>query len=366
MGIPFVDLKAQYKSIKGQIDKTIFEVIESTQFIGGKKLTAFENNFAQYVDAAYGVGTSSGTSALHLALTALGVGRGDEVITATNTFIATTEAISLTGATPILVDVDDDTLNIDPGKVEEAVTNRTKAIIPVHLYGQSADMDAIREIATRHSIKIVADAAQAHGADVNGSRKAILGDVTCFSFYPGKNLGAYGDGGMVVTDDGELAEMMRRLGNHGRFDKFSHNEEGFNYRLDAIQAAVLDVKLGHLDAWNEGRRSRAKRYHEAFEGGPVRPVGEAPGRYHVYHLYVVRTPERDRLLEGLAKREIGAGIHYPVPLHLQGAYKRLGLAKGSFPVAEKAVMEIVSLPIYAELNDDMVDEVVTAVKEILG
>lgn len=366
MGIPFVDLKTQYKSIKGQIDKAIFEVIESTQFVGGKKLAAFEQNFAQYVDAQHAVGTSSGTSALHLALTALGVGRGDEVITATNTFIATTEAISLTGATPVLVDAEDDTLNIDPEKVEAAVTDRTKVIIPVHLYGQSADMDAIRDIAARHSIKIVADAAQAHGANLNGSRKAILGDVSSFSFYPGKNLGAYGDGGIVVTDDGELAEKMRCLGNHGRFGKFNHNEEGFNYRLDGIQAAILDVKLGHLDGWNEGRRSRAKRYHEAFEGGPVRPVGEVPGRYHVYHLYVVRTPERDRLLKGLAERGIGAGIHYPVPLHLQGAYERLGLTKGMFPVAEKAAGEIVSLPIYAELEDDMVDEVVAAVNEILG
>jgi dTDP-4-amino-4,6-dideoxygalactose transaminase len=366
MGIPFVDLKAQYQTIKNQVDEAIFEVIDSTQFVGGKKLTVFEDNFARYVEASHAVGTSSGTSALHLALTALGIGTGDEVITATNTFIATTEAISLTGATPVLVDVDDTTLNIDPELAEAAITDRTKAIIPVHLFGQPADMDAIRDIAARHSVKVVADAAQAHGASLNGSRKAILGDVSCFSFYPGKNLGAYGDGGIVVTDDGDLAAKMRRLGNHARFDKFSHHEEGFNYRLDTMQAAVLDVKLRYLDEWNERRRSRANRYHDAFRAGPVLPVGEIQGRYHVYHLYVVRTPERDRLLDGLAERGIGAGIHYPVPLHLQPAYKRLGMSKGSLPVAEKATAEIVSLPMFAELSDGMVDEVVAAVNEILG
>jgi dTDP-4-amino-4,6-dideoxygalactose transaminase len=212
----------------------------------------------------------------------------------------------------------------------------------------------------------VADAAQAHGASLDGSRRAILGDVTCYSFYPGKNLGAYGDGGIVVTDDGDLADQMRRLGNHGRFDKYTHSDEGYNYRLDGIQAAVLDVKLGHIDAWNESRRSRAKRYDEGFADGPVRPVHEGPGRYHVYHLYVVRTPERDRLLDGLGERGIAAGIHYPVPLHLQKAYEYLGIKEGAFPVSEKAAKEIVSLPMYPELTDGMVDEVIAAVKDILG
>jgi dTDP-4-amino-4,6-dideoxygalactose transaminase len=366
MGIPFVDLKAQYRTIKHEIDHAISEVLESTYFVGGEKLETFERHFAEYSEAGHAVGTSSGTSALHLALHALGIGRGDEVITATNTFIATTEAISQTGASPILVDVDDKTLNLDPEKTEAAITPRTKAIVPVHLYGQSADMDAIRTVASRRSLKVIVDACQAHGAKFNGSRKAIQGDVTCFSFYPGKNLGAYGDGGMVITDDGDLADKMRRLGNHGRLDRYTHFQEGFNYRLDAIQAAILDVKLRHLDEWNEKRRSRAKRYERAFSGGLVRPVGEVPGRYHVYHLYVVRTRERDRLLDGLGKRGISAGIHYPVPLHLQAAYKHLGLGRGTFPVAEKATDEIVSLPMYPELSDEMIDQVVGATKEILG
>jgi len=366
MGIPFVDLKAQYRTIKSEIDQAVSKVIESTAFVGGETLERFERRFAEYAGAKYAVGASSGTSALHLALHVLGIGRGDEVITATNTFIATTEAISQAGATPVLVDVDDATLTLDPKKVEAAVTPRTKAIIPVHLYGQCADMDAIRGIARRHSLKVIVDACQAHGAKLDGKREAILGDVTCYSFYPGKNLGAYGDGGAVVTDDYELAEKMRSVGNHGRLDKYTHSAEGFNYRLDALQAAILDVKLGHLDEWNEKRRSRAKLYDAAFANGPVRPVREGPGRYHVYHLYVVRTPHRDRLLDGLAKRGISAGIHYPVPLHLQIAYKHMGLGSGTFPVAEKAASEIVSLPMYPELTDEMVGEVVKATKEILG
>ncbi len=366
MGIPFVDLKAQYKTIKGEIDRAISEVLESTSFIGGEKLERFEKHFAEYTGSKHAVGTSSGTSALHLALHVLGIERGDEVITATNTFIATTEAISQTGAAPVLVDVDDETLTLDPEKTEEAITPRTKAIIPVHLYGQSADMDALRDIARRHSLKLIVDACQAHGSKLNGSRTAVLGDVTCYSFYPGKNLGAYGDGGAVVTDDGDLAERMRSIGNHGRLDRYTHHAEGFNYRLDALQAAILDVKLTHLDEWNERRRSRAKRYGTALKDCPVRPVKEDPHRYHVYHLYVVRTPQRDRLLQELGKRGVSAGIHYPVPLHLQAAYEHLGLGPGTYPVAEKAANEIISLPMYPELSDEMVDQVAAAVKDIVG
>jgi dTDP-4-amino-4,6-dideoxygalactose transaminase len=366
MGIPFVDLKAQYRTIKDEIDRAVSDVLESTAFVGGEKLERFEKNFAAYTGSKHAVGASSGTSALHLALHVLGIGRGDEVITATNTFIATTEAISQTGAAPVLVDVEDATLTLDPNKVEAAVTPRTKAIIPVHLYGQCADMEAIRAIARRHSLKIIVDACQAHGAKLGGKREDILGDVTCYSFYPGKNLGAYGDGGAVVTDDYDLAEKMRSVGNHGRLDRYTHSAEGFNYRLDALQAAILDVKLRHLDEWNEKRRSRARLYDAAFANGPVHPVKEAQGRYHVYHLYVVRTPQRDRLLEGLAKRGISAGIHYPVPLHLQIAYKHMGLGVGTYPAAERAAGEIASLPMYPELTDDMVGEVVQATREILG
>jgi dTDP-4-amino-4,6-dideoxygalactose transaminase len=331
MNIPFVDLKAQYASIKSEIDDAVHGVISSTQFIGGQRLQEFESAFARYSEAEFAVGTSSGTSALHLALVALGIGDGDEVITASNTFIATTEAITHAGAKPVLVDVVDDTLNIDPEAVESAITGRTRAIIPVHLYGQSADMDAIRDIARRHSLKIVSDAAQCHGGRLNGSKKAILGDVSCFSFYPGKNLGAYGDGGMVITDDKELADRIRMLSNHGRHEKYTHLVEGFNYRLDAIQAAVLNVKLKHLDDWTENRRRAAKHYGDSFAASErVRPVQERSGYHHVYHLYVIRTPRRDELLEGLRERGIGVGIHYPIPLHLQDAYSYLSLPKGSW------------------------------------
>ena len=366
MSIPFVDLKAQYATIKNEINETIAEVVESAWFVGGPKVAAFEENFAKYVGAKYAVGASSGTSALHMGIAALGIGPGDEVITASNTFIATTEAITHAGAKTVLVDIEDDTLLIDPERVEAAITPKTKAIIPVHLYGQPVDMDAIRDIASRRSLKIVADAAQAHGAAINGDRSAIQGDVTCYSFYPGKNLGAYGDAGMVVTNDKEVADRAVMLSDHGRHGKYTHKVEGYNYRLDAIQAAVLDVKLRHLDQWTEGRRSRAKRYTDAFAGGPVRVVGEVEGRHHVYHLYVVRTKNRERLGTELSERGIASGIHYPIPLHLQEAYKHLGIGKGTFPIAESSAEEIISLPMYAELTDEMVDEVIAAVREVLS
>lgn len=366
MSIPFVDLKAQYATIKNEINEAIAEVVESAWFVGGPKVAAFEENFAKYVGGQYAVGAGSGTAALHMGIAALGIGPGDEVITASNTFIATTEAITHAGAKTVLVDIEDDTLLIDPERVEAAITPKTKAIIPVHLYGQPADMDAIRDIASRHSLKIVADAAQAHGAAINGDRSAIHGDVTCYSFYPGKNLGAYGDAGMVVTNDKKVADKAVMLSDHGRHGKYTHKIEGYNYRLDAIQAAVLDVKLRHLDQWTEGRRSRAKRYTDAFADGPVRTVGEVGGRHHVYHLYVVRTKNRERLGTALSERGIASGIHYPIPLHLQEAYKHLGIGKGAFPIAESSAEEIISLPMYAELTDEMVDEVISAVKEVLS
>jgi len=366
MSIPFVDLKAQYATIKSEVDAAISNVIENCQFVGGPAVQRFEENFAAYCRASYGVGASSGTSAIHLALIGVGVGPGDEVITPCNTFIATAEAITHAGAKVVLVDVDDDTQLIDPEKIEAAITPKTKAIMPVHLYGQPADMDAIRAIAVKHSLKIVADAAQAHGSDINGDRKKILGDATTFSFYPGKNLGAYGDAGMVVTDDQAMAERMAALGNHGRKDKYLHFAEGWNYRLDGIQGAVLDVKLRHLDEWTERRRSRAARYNEGFEGfDAVRTVTAAPGRRHVYHLYVIRCADREKLGEELKKRNIASGIHYPVPLHLQPAYEHLGIPKGTFPNAEGGASEIISLPMYPELTDEMVDEVVDAVKSIV-
>ncbi len=366
MSIPFVDLKAQYATIKEEINQAISEVVESAWFVGGPKVAAFEENFAKYVGAKYAVGVSSGTSALQLAFEALGIGPGDEVITAVNTFIATTEAITHAGASSVLVDAEDFTLTIDPEKIESAITPRTKAIVPVHLYGQPADMKAIRDIASKFSLKIVVDAAQAHGAKLNGERAAILGDITCYSFYPGKNLGAYGDAGMVVTDDKEITEKISMLSNHGRHGKHTHKVEGHNYRLDAIQAAVLDVKLRHLDEWTERRRSRAQRYTGAFKDGPVRPIGEMDGRYNVYHLYVVRTEDPEKLASALGERGIASGMHYPIPLHLQEAYRHLNLEEGTFPVAERATKEIISLPMYAELTDEMVDEVISAVRDILS
>ncbi|MCZ6766217.1 MAG: DegT/DnrJ/EryC1/StrS family aminotransferase [bacterium] len=366
MRIPFVDLKAQYATIKGEIDETINAVVESTQFIGGERLATFEKNFADYTEARYGVGCSSGTSAIHLALCALGIGKGDEVITACNTFIATTEGITHSGAKTVFVDVIDDTQNIDPERIEAAITPRTRAIIPVHLYGQPALMDPIRDIASRHGLKIIADAAQSHGAEYKGSRRETLGDITTYSFYPGKNLGAYGDAGMVMTDDSELADRMRLLANHGRYDKYSHIEEGYNYRLDTLQAAILDVKLRHLDRWTEKRRSHAVRYAEAFTDESIRPVQENPHCKSVYHLYVVRLTDRDRAMEALGSRSIATGVHYPVPLHLQKAYEYLGYSEGAFPNAEKATREILSLPMFAELTNEMVDEVITALKEAVG
>ncbi len=363
MPIPFLDLKAQYATIKPEIDAAIAEVVESCHFVGGETVRRFERNFARYSGAGFGVGCCSGTSALHLALLGVGVKRGDDVITACNTFIATTEAITHSGARPVLVDVDEATQLIDPARVETAITPKTRAIVPVHLYGQPADMEAIRDIARRKGLRVVADAAQSHGADIGGDRSMTLGDATAFSFYPGKNLGAYGDGGLVATDDEDVANLMRALGDHGSREKYHHLYEGWNYRLDAIQAAVLDVKLRHLDEWTDARRAHAARYDKAFAGTGVVPIRALPGRRHVYHLYVVRVPDRERTLAHLKERGVGAGIHYPIPLHLQPAYAHLGHKQGAFPIAEKVVAGIVSLPMYAEMTDAMVDEAAAAVLE---
>jgi dTDP-4-amino-4,6-dideoxygalactose transaminase len=363
MAVPFLDLKAQYASIKPDIDAAIAGVVESCGFIGGETVRRFERNFAAYSGAKFGVGCCSGTSALHLAFLGAGIKRGDEMITACNTFIATTEAMMHAGATPVLVDVDEATQLIDPAKVEAAITPKTKAIVPVHLYGQPADMDAINDIAKRRGLKVIADAAQSHGAAIAGDRKKTLGYTTAFSFYPGKNLGAYGDAGFVATDDEETAAYMRALGDHGSKEKYHHLYEGWNYRLDAIHAAVLDVKLKHLDNWTARRRAHAARYDQAFAGSAVTPVATAPNRTHVYHLYVVQVRDRDATIARLKEKGIGAGIHYPIPLHLQPAYARLGLKAGAFPNAEKVVARILSLPMYAEMTDAMVDEVAAAVIE---
>jgi dTDP-4-amino-4,6-dideoxygalactose transaminase len=367
VAVPFVDLKAQYRTIKDEVRLAIDGIVEDAAFIGGKALRSFEDAFAAFCGAKHGIGVSSGTSALHLALDACGVGRGDEVITVPNTFIATTEAITHAGATIRFVDADPESYNLDPARLETAITPRTKAIMPVHLFGQVADIDAILAIARPRGIKVVEDAAQAHGSAVNGRRAGTLGDIAGFSFYPGKNLGAYGDGGFVTTQDDEMAKRVRLLLDHGRTTKYEHIAEGYNYRLDALQAAILAVKLRHLDRWNEARRRVARAYDERLAGiaGLALPKEQA-GRRHIYHIYAVRTETRDALRAHLEERGIASGVHYPIPLHLQPAYRHLGIPKGSFPVAERLAETFVSLPMYPEMEERQVDAVCAAVRSFFA
>jgi len=367
MRVPFLDLKAQYESIREEIDEAVRRVIERTAFAGGPFVAEFERDFAAAVGAEHAIGVSSGTSALWLALVAAGIGPGDEVITVPNTFIATAEAVSFCGATPVLVDVDESTYTMDPALLEGAITPRTKAVIPVHLFGQTADMDPILDIARAHGLMVLEDAAQAHGAGYLGRPAGSMGDAAAFSFYPGKNLGAYGEAGAVVTNDAALAERIRMLRDHGQERKYSHRMVGWNARMDGIQGAVLGVKLRHLDAWNDARRANARLYAEALSGvGGVVPPSEAAGRRHVYHVFAVRVPSRDEVMEQLKAREIGCGIHYPVPVHLQEAYRHLGLEKGSFPVAERCAAEFLSLPMFPELTSDQIAYVAGEVVRVAG
>jgi dTDP-4-amino-4,6-dideoxygalactose transaminase len=351
MKIPLVDLKAQYATIRREIDEAVQRVLDETDFIGGSAVGEFEKAFAEYCGTHSVIGVSNGTDALQIALQACGVGHGDEVITAVNTFIATSEAISAAGAKPVFVDNDPLTYTIDPGTIEKKISPRTKAIIPVHLYGQPAAMQAINEIATRRNLIVIEDAAQAHGARYRGTIVGNLGRVACFSFYPGKNLGAYGDAGAVATNDEILSNRIRMLANHGRLKKYEHEMEGYNSRLDTLQAAILRVKLRHLDEWTHERQRHAAAYTERLsaEKNIVTPT-VSPESTHVFHLYVVRVPNRDRVQQTLKAAGIATGIHYPIPLHLQPAYKYLGLPQGSFPVAERYAGEILSLPLYPELT----------------
>ena len=364
--IPLVDLKAQYNALKPEIDAAIARVIDNTSFILGPEVRAFEEAFANYCQARHAVGVSSGTAAIELVLRALGVGPGDEVITTPFTFIASAEAISAAGATPIFADVDPLTYNLDPSAVEAAVTQRTKAILPVHLYGQPAAMDGLAQIAQRHGLALIEDAAQAHGAELRGRRVGTLGDVACFSFYPGKNLGCYGDGGAVVTDDAFLAAKVRKLRDHGRSSKYVHDELGFGHRLDALQAAILAAKLPHLDAANQARRRLAKRYGELLADTDLALPVEPEGVRSVYHLYVVRSPRRDELVEILRSQGIEAGVHYPLPLHLQPAYAFLEHRPGSFPVAEAATVQVLSLPLFPEMTIEQQDRVVQAIRQAIA
>ena len=360
--IKFVDLNVQYEAIKKDINKAIQEVLDSGRFVLGEKLELFEKEFAAFCNAPYAVGANNGTSALHLALVASGIGKGDEVITAPNTFIATCEAISYTGAVPKFVDMDQDTYTLDTNKLKKAITGKTKAIMPVHLYGQPADMKQVMEIAEKHNLMVIEDAAQAHGAE-HHHRKMPFSDIGCFSFYPGKNLGAYGEGGMVVTKDKKLLEKMRIYRDHGQEKKNVHKYIGYNYRLEELQAAILRIKLKHLDAWTEMRRKNAKLYNELFEGSDVITPTEKDYNKHVYHLYVIRAKERQKLIEHLSSKGIQTGIHYPVPVHLTEAYADLGCKKGSFPIAEQCADEILSLPMYPELNEEDIKTVVKEIKD---
>lgn len=362
MQVPFVDLGAQYKSIEDEVNKVMMDVLQRTDFILGKDVSLLEEEFAAYCGVKYAVGVDSGTSALEMALRAYDIGPGDEVITAANTFIATALAISYTGAKVVLVDIDPDTFALDPNKLEAAITERTRAIMPVHLYGHPADMDAIMEIAKRHNLVVIEDAAQAHGAYYKGRRAGSLGHAAAFSFYPGKNMGAYGDGGMVVTDSEEVYQRLLMLRNYGQSRKYHHEMRGFNRRLDTIQAAVLRVKLKYIDQWNESRRNHASRYGELLADVPVIAPEPSDQVEPVWHLYVIRSEERDVLREYLSERGITAIMHYPVPVHLQPAYSDLGYSEGDFPITEKYAQEILSLPMYPELPEDALEYVVETIK----
>ena len=362
MTIPLVDLRTQHLALKDEIDGAIDRVVGNSSFILGEEVASFEKEFARFCQAKYAIGTCSGTSALHLALIACGVRAGDEVITTPSTFIATAEAISYIGAKPVFVDIEPDIYTIDPSKIKAAITERTKAILPVHLYGQPASMEPILEIAGEHGLRVVEDAAQAHGAEYKGKRIGTLGDVACFSFYPGKNLGALGDGGAIVTNDDEIAETVRLLRNHGRKQKYIHLFIGYNYRLDAIQAAILRVKLKWLEDWNHKRRQYADIYRNMLQGFELTLPCKIDHCQPVYYVFVVRSKRRDALAQWLKERGIEAGIHYPVPLHLQPAYQHLGYQKGDFPIAEQLADEVLSIPMFPELTESQVEEVVEAIK----
>ena len=363
MQVPFVDLAAQYATIGPEIDRAISDVLRKTDFVLGKELALFEEEFAAFCDTKFAVGVDSGTSALELSLRAYGIGAGDEVITAANTFIATVLAISYTGATPVLADVDPTTYTLDPLRLKEAITPRTKAIIPVHLYGQPADMDPILELARQHSLIVLEDACQAHGATYKGKRAGALGHAAAFSFYPAKNLGAYGDGGMIVTNDEHVAVALRMLRDYGQSKKYRHEILGYNRRLDTLQAEVLRVKLKYLDAWNEARREHAHVYNRLLCDSEVILPVEADYSKSVWHLYVIRSTERDALKAFLSSRGIATGIHYPVPIHLQPAYQHLGYEVGRFPITERCAKQDLSLPMYAELSPEQISFVAASIVE---
>jgi len=362
--IPFVDLKAQYQSIKPEIDAAIGHILETGAFALGPAVADFEQKFAPYCGVAHAVGVNTGTSALHLALLALGIGPGDEVIAPAMTFIATISAIDYTGARPVLVDVDPKTYTLDPAKIEAVITPRTKAILPVHLYGQCADMDRILEIAQKHGLPVLEDAAQAHGAEYKGRRAGSMGIMGCFSFYPGKNLGAYGEGGAVVTNDPEMDKKIRMLRDWGMERKYHHDLKGFNYRMEGMQGAVLGVKMKYIEDWTEKRRVAADLYRERLANMPgICLPQEALDCRHVYHVFAILLKNRDEVAKRMQAAGIGVGIHYPIPVHLQKCFAELGYTAGDFPVAERIAAEELSLPVFPELTGEQVDMVVVALQQ---
>jgi dTDP-4-amino-4,6-dideoxygalactose transaminase len=361
--IPFLDLKAQHQQIKKEVDAAVSRVLDSAQFVLGPEVAAFEERFAGYCNVKHCAALNTGTSALHLALLAAGIRPGDEVITVSMTFVATTAAILYCGAKPVFVDVDPRTWTMDPNLIEAAITPRTRAILPVHLHGLMADMDPIMAVARRHKLVVIEDAAQSHGAEYKGRRAGSMGDVGCFSFYPGKNLGAYGEGGAVVTNSVELARQMRLLRDWGQESKYNHVVHGYNYRMDGIQGAILNVKMNYIEAWTEGRRAAAAHYDRLLANSAIgRPSPPAHCR-HVYHVYAVQIADRDRVQTALQGAGIGTGIHYPIPVHLQKAYANLGYGPGDLPVTEAVAKRFLSLPIYAELRAEQVAEVVSKLQD---
>ena len=366
MQINFVDLNKQYSLIKPEIDDAIQRVIKNSSFIGGEEVSAFEEEFAQYCDAHYCAGVNSGTDALKFICMALGIKEGDEVILPVNTFIATALGVSSMGAKPVFVDCEDGTYNIDVKKIEEKITSRTKAIIAVHLYGQPAEMDSIISIAQKHKLYVIEDACQAHGAFYKDRRVGTFGIASAFSFYPGKNLGAYGDGGAVITNDADITEKIKKLREYGQEEKYVHTERGTNSRLDGLQAAILRVKLRHLDGWNEKRRNVAACYYDNLKDLQIKLPITMADRNHVYHLFVIETDKRDELLQYMSQKEIFCGIHYPIPLHLQGAYRELGYKAGDFPVSERSASRILSLPVYPELKKEEIRYIKNTINEFVS
>ena len=365
--IPMLDLEAQYASIREEIRAAVHAVLDSQQFILGPQVQAFEEEVARYCGRRHAVGVASGTDAIILALRAAGIGPGDEVIVPSFTYIATADSVSLLGARPVFADIEPDTFNIDPLKIEAKITPRTRAILPVHLYGQSADMDPILGLAQKHSLRVIEDSAQAIGATYKGRKTGSIGDLGCISFYPSKNLGGYGDGGMIVTDSEDLRNRLRRLRSHGETRKYFSEEQGWNSRLDEMQAAILRVKLRRLDAWNAARRERAARYEALLKRVPgLTTPHVAPWREHVFHQYTIRLMRRDAVREALSGQGISATVYYPTPIHLQPIYSSLGYRQGDLPKTERAAQEVLSLPMYPELSEEQIERVAEAISSAAG